>query len=316
MNIKPLILALIGTAAVGTAAAADIKAVDGVAAVVGDNVITQRELEAAVNATTGGKPADAEARRQILTRLINQTLIIDAGKRRGITASEEEVDEAVARVAAANKLSVEQLYARAAKEGTQRATLRKAMADNIVIQKVQQQAVMQHALVSDAELDAALAQAKAQGVAVPQGEPVRQYRAQHILMRAEKADAFPAAEAAIRKIWQQARNGADFSGLAREYSQDGSATQGGDLGWFSDGVMVPEFESALHKLKPGQISPPVKTQFGWHIIKLNEEREADSPEERQRNTLRQHLQQQKALQATARLMQELQQSTHIEIRIK
>ena len=183
-------------------------------------------------------------------------------------------------------------------------------------QKVQQQAILQNARVSEAEVDAALARAQQQGVAIPEGEAPRQYRAQHILIKAEKENAVAAAEAVINKIRVQAEKGRDFGELARQYSQDGSAAQGGDLGWFGDGMMVPEFESAVQKLKKGQVSRPVRTQFGWHLIKLNDVREVGTPEERRRNTIRQYIMQQKAEQAAGQLLQQLHESTYVDVRIK
>ena len=86
------------------------------------------------------------------------------------------------------------------------------------------------------------------------------------------------------------------------------------MGWFADGMMVPPFEEAVHKLKPGQVSPPVRTQFGWHIIKLNDVRDAGTPEERQHNTIRQYLSRQKAEQAEINLLRELHEGAHIDIR--
>ena len=132
-------------------------------------------------------------------------------------------------------------------------------------------------------------------------------------MKADSDNAVSAAESSIRKIYAQARSGTDFSALARQYSQDTSAGNGGDLGWFSDGQMVAPFEDAVHKLKPGQVSPPVRTQFGWHIIKLNEVRDAGTPEERQRNAVRQYISNQKAQQATTNLLQELHSSSYVNV---
>jgi len=99
--------------------------------------------------------------------------------------------------------------------------------------------------------------------------------ASHILIQVdEKADAAAqkAAEAKARQIHAQAKApGADFAALARANSDDpGSKAGGGDLGWNAKGVMVPEFDKALFALKPGEISEPVKTSFGWHIIQLRE----------------------------------------------
>ena len=95
-----------------------------------------------------------------------------------------------------------------------------------------------------------------------------EYHAAHILVPTE-------AEAKAIKAKLDA--GADFATLAKQDSKDGSAQDGGDLGWFGLGMMVKPFEDAVVKLKPGQVSDPVQTQFGWHIIKLEGTRPAKKP---------------------------------------
>ncbi|MFN7904616.1 MAG: peptidylprolyl isomerase [Pseudobdellovibrionaceae bacterium] len=101
-------------------------------------------------------------------------------------------------------------------------------------------------------------------------------KAQHILISAnpEDAAAVQKAEEKIKSIAARLQK-EDFAKLAREMSDDpGSKQKGGDLGFFSQGKMVPEFDSAVFKLKVGEVSAPVKTQFGFHLIKLNEKRDA------------------------------------------
>jgi peptidyl-prolyl cis-trans isomerase C len=98
-------------------------------------------------------------------------------------------------------------------------------------------------------------------------------RASHILIRVEpNADAATKAQAKakIESVLKKAKAGEDFAKLAQQYSQDGSAAQGGDLGPFPREQMVPEFSNAAFALKPGQISDVVTTQFGYHIIKVTE----------------------------------------------
>lgn len=317
MNFKPLMLAAALGLALQSVQAADIKQVDGIAAVAGSEVITQRDVRqgiAEARSRLGKNVNETELRTQVLQQLINQALVVQAGKRRNINASDAEIDAALGDIAQARKTTVEGIYAQAAKRGVSKAAVRRSVADSIITQKVQQQAVMQQSRVSDAEVDSMIAHARQQGAALPKGEPLRQYRAQHILLKAENANAAKAAESSIRKLHAQARGGSDFAALARQYSQDGSAVNGGDLGWFSDGQMVPEFENAVHGLKPGQISRPVRSQFGWHIIKLNEVRDAGTPEERQREAVRQYIARQKAEQAMANLLKELHESAYVEIR--
>lgn len=322
MNMKPVLLAVAAAIALQTAQAADVKTVDSIAAVADNQVITVSQLNAAV---AEAKSASREARQmpqeqlrnQVLAQLINESLMVQAGKRRGLGASEAEIDAELARQAAARKSNVDALYAQAARNGMPRNALRRQVGDQIVLQKVRQQVIQQQARVSDQEVDAAIERARQQGIQLPEGEAVKEYRAQHILIKADQALVEAAAESTIRKLWQEARNGQDFALLARQYSQDpGSAQQGGDLGWFADGVMVPEFEAAVKNLKPGQLSQPVKSQFGWHIIKLNETRESGSPEDRRRNAVRSLIAQQKAEQARAALLQQLHQGAYVDVRVR
>jgi peptidyl-prolyl cis-trans isomerase C len=100
------------------------------------------------------------------------------------------------------------------------------------------------------------------------GEPVTEWNAAHILVPTEEA-----ARAALAAI----RGGRDFGEVAREVSTDGSARQGGDLGWFGPGVMIPEFEAAVRALEPGEVSEPLQTQFGWHLVRLVDRRIASVP---------------------------------------
>lgn len=104
---------------------------------------------------------------------------------------------------------------------------------------------------------------------VAKAPPVEEVHARHILVKT-KAEA----EAIIKQL----DKGADFAKLAKEKSTDGAAPQGGDLGWFSQGQMVPEFDKAVFALKPGQYTEqPVQTQFGWHVIKLEGKRQKQPP---------------------------------------
>lgn len=96
-----------------------------------------------------------------------------------------------------------------------------------------------------------------------------EYRARHILVATQ-----PEAEARIAEL----NEGADFAELAATHSQDGSATDGGDLGWFPPERMIPAFSAALMTLEPGSYTPePVATEFGWHVIQLEATRDAAVP---------------------------------------
>ncbi|GFE64500.1 peptidylprolyl isomerase [Litoreibacter roseus] len=100
-------------------------------------------------------------------------------------------------------------------------------------------------------------------------EPEPEFNASHILVETEE-------EAAALK--EEIEGGADFAEVAKEKSSGPSGPEGGSLGWFGKGQMVPEFEAAVIALEEGQISDPVQTQFGWHLVKLNESRPTNAPE--------------------------------------
>ncbi len=127
-----------------------------------------------------------------------------------------------------------------------------------------------------------------------------EYEASHILVETEDE---------AKEIKTQLDDGADFAELAREKSTGPSGPNGGVLGWFGKGRMVPEFEAAVLELEVGQISDPVQTQFGWHVIILNDQRKSEAPELAEvRNELAQTIQQE-AIQAR---IDELTQKAQIE----
>tara|TARA_R110002049_G_scaffold307045_3_gene506647 strand:+ start:1708 stop:2571 length:864 start_codon:yes stop_codon:yes gene_type:complete len=99
-------------------------------------------------------------------------------------------------------------------------------------------------------------------------EQGQEYNASHILVDTEEE---------AQAIVEEVNEGGDFAAVAREKSTGPSGPNGGQLGWFGAGAMVPEFEAAVVALEPGAVSAPVQTQFGWHVIKLNEVRVQEAP---------------------------------------
>lgn len=99
-------------------------------------------------------------------------------------------------------------------------------------------------------------------------EPNEEFRAAHILVETEEA---------AQELVSELNDGADFADLARQHSTGPTGPNGGDLGWFSEGMMVAPFEEAVLALEEGEVSQPVQTQFGWHVIKLIETRMQEAP---------------------------------------
>lgn len=115
---------------------------------------------------------------------------------------------------------------------------------------------------------------------------ITQTHARHILIKTSELVSDSEAKSRLQEIKQRIDKGANFAEQARLYSEDGSAPQGGDLGWLSPGETVPEFESAMNALKVGQISGLVQTGFGWHLIQVLERRNTDVSVEQKRQRAR------------------------------
>ncbi|MEG1771074.1 MAG: peptidylprolyl isomerase, partial [Comamonas sp.] len=144
---------------------------------------------------------------------------------------------------------------------------------------------------------------------------VTQNHARHILLR--PSDQLNEGQAAERLADYRRRvqaGQARFEDLAREYSQDGSAKQGGDLGWAGPGAFVPEFEEVLNQLKPGEVSAPVVSRFGVHLIQLIDRRQATLTPREQRDALRNIVREQKLDKAYATWVQEVRGRAYVEYR--
>lgn len=120
---------------------------------------------------------------------------------------------------------------------------------------------------------------------------VLQNKVRHILVMPNEIRSDQDSKARISQVYKKIDNGEDFAELAKEYSDDpGSAVSGGDLGWVNPGDMVPAFERVMSEIEPGIVSKPFKSQFGWHILQVQERKETDLGEQVQRNQIRQMLQ--------------------------
>jgi peptidyl-prolyl cis-trans isomerase SurA len=147
------------------------------------------------------------------------------------------------------------------------------------------------------------------------GVNVTQSRARHILLRTGPQLTESAARARLADFKRRIQAGqADFATLARENSQDGSAREGGDLGWSSPGQYVPEFEAALDALSPGQISDPLTSRFGVHLIQLLERRETKLSEREQREIARGILREKKLDEAFTTWAQDVRGRAYVEYR--
>jgi peptidyl-prolyl cis-trans isomerase SurA len=144
---------------------------------------------------------------------------------------------------------------------------------------------------------------------------VTQTRARHILLRPGPQLSQSDAVARLVQYREQISAGrASFEALAREHSQDGSAREGGDLGWASPGQFVPEFEEAMNGLRPGEVSFPLVSRFGVHLIQVQERRQMRLNEREQREIVRGLLREKKADEALRNWAQDLRSRAYVEFR--
>ena len=141
-----------------------------------------------------------------------------------------------------------------------------------------------------------------------------QTRARHILLRTGNDLPETAARSRLVTYKQRIQAGTDFADLARQFSQDGSASAGGDLGWSSPGQFVPEFEEVMARLRPGQISDPLISRFGAHLIQVMERREVPLSVREQREMVRTQLREKKIEELYSAWVEELRGRAYVELR--
>jgi len=148
-------------------------------------------------------------------------------------------------------------------------------------------------------------------------QPLEQTHARHILLRVTDLTPEPDVRRRLNDLRDRVvKGGQDFGQLARLHSVDPSSTRGGDLGWVYPGDTVPEFERAMAGLKNGEVSEPIQSPFGWHLIQVLERRKEESPAERTRLVARQSLRERKAEEAYQEWLRQLRDRTYVEYRLE
>lgn len=145
---------------------------------------------------------------------------------------------------------------------------------------------------------------------------VEQTKLRHILIKLSEIVSESDAQQKMAIIKERLDHGGDFTELARQYSEDASANSGGDLGWVNPGDTVPQFEQAMNLLAPGEVSEPVRTPFGYHIIQVLERRKQDMTQEAARFKARQEIRARKAEEAYADWVRELRDRAYVELHLE
>ncbi|CAM4506395.1 MAG: Chaperone SurA [Legionella sp.] len=152
------------------------------------------------------------------------------------------------------------------------------------------------------------------GAAAKQQHVVTLTHARHILLKTDASMLPDDAKKQVNNIYQQLIAGKDFATMAKQYSLDTvSAVKGGDLGWISPGETVPEFEKAMNKLPLNQVSKPVKSQFGWHLIEILGRKQEDDSVAFKKQQVRQFLHQRKFAEAVHNWQQHIRRDAYINV---
>lgn len=249
---------------------------DRVVAIVNDGVVLNSDLDAQVDAVAERLrqqklelPPQNVLRQQVLERLVLQELQLQRANHAGVKVSDEQLNMALQDVAKRNNLTLSQLPDALAQQGVDYAAYREDMRKEITLSLLRQRDVLQHISVTPREIDQYLEkQAK-----TPSEHS--EYNVSHILI-AVGQEASPAQlDAAAKRaqdVYQRAKGGEDFAKLAVAYSNSQTALDGGSLGWRKGSELPTFLTDIVTKLKPGEVSEPLRTPTGFHIIRLNEVR--------------------------------------------
>jgi peptidyl-prolyl cis-trans isomerase C len=250
-----------------------------------------------------------EMKRATIDLLVDQELVWQVAQRRGVVAAPEEVAQALDAMQARFRNEAGFL-SKLAIEGYTLETYR-AHLERLVSARKYLDEVSAGVAVSDAEIHDFYTQ-NPDKFRLPE-----QVRARHILIKLTATADDQTRQAAREKIagiLTEAGNGGDFAALARQHSEDASAAQGGDLGWFARGQMVQPFEEAAFGLQPGEISAVLETGFGLHLIKLEDRQAARTvPEDQVREQILAYLLKVKQQQAVENEIRTLRASAQIEV---
>ncbi|MGL5948276.1 MAG: peptidylprolyl isomerase SurA [Aeromonas sp.] len=271
---KKTLLALLTAGVLGLShsALAAPELLDTVIAVVNKDVVLASQQTALVNkvkrsASQAGQalPDEATLRTQALERLIQESLQLQLAERQGLKISDTQLEQAIASIAADNKLSLTQLRAQLAKEGTDYATYREEVRREILISEVRRNQVRRRINVSEQEVTQVAELIKAQGSA---NSALHIGHIQIALPDSPSASDVTAAKSKIEGMLRELNAGGDFKRLAMAQSNGPKALEGGDWGWLSPQEMPTLMAEAVKGAKVGDIIGPLRSGAGLHLIKI------------------------------------------------
>jgi peptidyl-prolyl cis-trans isomerase SurA len=252
---------------------------DRIAAVVNDGLVLKSELDVQISSVQKrlqeqrvDLPSQSVLQQQVLDRLVLQEIQLQRAKHVGLTVTDEQLNSALQEIAARNKIPFDQLPTALAAQGVDYKQYRESMRKELTLSTLRQRDVIAHINVSPHELDQYLAR---QQSAAANDE----FNVSHILLSLPAAATPQQLEEISHKaqdVAVRAGKGEDFGQLAIANSNSQTALDGGQLGW-RKGTQLPQFILDLVvKMKPGEVSEPVRTPSGYHIVKLNERRSGEA----------------------------------------
>ena len=418
-------LALLIAASTLLPAHAAVQPLDHIVAVVNDEVITRQELvkrygEVVRNLSRQNTPLPPREvlEKQLLERMVTELALLQHARSTGVRIDPTQIERALQRIAAQNKLDMAGLQAALEKDGQSLDSMRNTIRNELLIARARERDVDNRISVSDAEIEGYLQTQAQQGVeteydfahilvTVPENaspeqiqarreraedilaqlargadfaqlsashsdapnalqggafgwrasgkmpalfadalkplQPgqvapllkssngfhilklndkrgldvalnVTQTHARHILIKTNELTSESDARNRLLQLKERIDNGVKFDELARLHSEDASASKGGDLGWINPGDTVPDFEKAMNALQPGEVSAPIQSPFGWHLIQVLERREQDVTQERQKLLARQAIRERKAEEAFQDWVRQIRDSAYVELR--
>lgn len=270
-------LALCALAVLFTAnAQAQVQALDRVVAVVDDDVVMASELQqrldtivAQIQSQDVQAPPMEVLRRQVLEQLIIERLQLQMAQRAGVTVSDAELDQAIARVQQNAGASPEQFRQRLAADGISMKAFRQQIRQELLIRRVEQGSVNRRIQITDQDIDNFLRSKEGEFWKSPQ------YELGHILIPVNSSaptDEVTEARRKAEQLAEQTRGGADFRRLAIANSAGQNALSGGDLGWRKTVELPTLFADALEGLEVGDVTDPFRSDAGFHLLKIHNER--------------------------------------------
>ena len=240
---------------------------DGVAAIVNDTVISQYDLRQRIAlfiATTGAKPTKENMDRihdQVLKQLETERLELLEAQKNNITVSGSEVDKAISNITSDNNMSLDQLKGMLEQQGVNFATLRSQIATQIAWSKTVQGMYGDRIDVTPEDVNAELKR-----VAATADKP--HYQVAEIFQAVDNPEQDSKIQQDMQNLHDEIQQGAPFQAVARQFSQNPTAAEGGDLGWVSDGQLPKELNDVLRSMEPGNVTAPIRGPGGYYILFL------------------------------------------------